>query len=66
MPYDLIRKQNNNFRYRNNRKNFSRRFPKNFDRGNHFNNENPSRRLRKQLFEIQGNEEDQDIPENIS
>ena len=66
MSYDLIRKQNNNFRYRNNPNNFNRRFLKNFDRGNHFKNENLSRGLRKQLFEIQGNEEQQDIPENIS
>ena len=62
---DLIRNQNNNFRHRNNRNNFDRRFQINFDRRNHFENENPSRRLRKQPLEIQGNKEQKDIPENI-
>ena len=64
--HNLIRKQNNNFRYWNNRKNFNRCFPNNFDRGNHFKNENPSRQLTKQPFEKQGNDEHQDIPESIT
>ena len=58
---DLIRNQNSNFRHRNNRKNFNKRFQNNFDRRNHFENENPFRRLRKQPLEIQGNEEHEDI-----
>ena len=62
---DLIRNQNNNFRHRNNRSSFNRHFQNNFDRRSHFENENPSRRIRKQCLEIQGNEEHQDIPENI-
>ena len=59
---DLIRNQNNNFKHRNNRNNFYRRFQNNFDRRNHY----PSRRHRKQPFEIQGNEEHQDIPKNMT
>ena len=59
------KKSKQQFRHRNNRNNFNRRFPNNFDRKNHFKNENPSRQLRKQPLEIQGNEEHQDIPENI-
>ena len=61
----LIRKQNNNFRHRNNHNNFNKCFQNNFDRRNHFDNENPSRRCRKQPLEIQENGEQQDIPENI-
>ena len=38
---DLIRNQNNNFRHRNNRNNFNKSFQNNFDRRNHFENENP-------------------------
>ena len=52
---DLIRNQSN----------FSKRFQNNFDRRNHFENENPSMRFRKQPLEIQENEEHQGIPENI-
>ena len=63
--WDLIRNQNNNFRHRNNRNNFNKRFQNNIDRRNHFENKNPLRRLRKQPLEIQGNEEHEDIPENI-
>ena len=62
---DLMRNQNNNFRHRNNRSNFNKRFQNNFDRRNHLENKNPLRRLRKQPLQIQGNEEHQDIPENI-
>ena len=62
---DLIRNQSNNFRHRKNRKNFNKRFQNNFDRRNHFENENPLRRLRKQPLKLQGNEEHEDIPENI-
>ena len=62
---DLIRNQNNNFRHRNNRNNFNKGFQNNFDRRNHLENENPLRRLRKQLLELQGDEEHEDIPENI-
>ena len=61
----MIKNQNNNFRHRNNRNNFNKRFQNNVDRRNHFENENPLRRLRKQTLEIQGNEEHEDIPENI-
>ena len=61
----MIRNQNNNFRHRNNRNNFNKGFQNNFDRRNHFENENPLRRLRKQPLELQGNEEHEDIPENI-
>ena len=62
----MIRNQNNNFRHRNNCNNFNKRFQNNFDRSNHFENELPLRRLRKQPLEIQGNEEHEDIPENIT
>ena len=62
---DLIRNQNNNFRHRNNRNNFNKGFQNNFDRRNHLENENPLRRLRKQPLELQGDEEHEDIPENI-
>ena len=61
----MIRNQNNNFRHRNNRNNFNKGFQNNFDRRNHFENENPLQRLRKQPLELQGNEEHEDIPENI-
>ena len=50
---DLIRSQNNNFRHRSNRSNFNKHFQNNFDRINHFENENLLRRLRKQPLEIQ-------------
>ena len=40
---DLTRNQNNNFRHRNNRNNFNKGFQNNFDRRNHFENENPLR-----------------------
>ena len=40
---DLIRNQNNNFTHRNNRNNFSKGFQNNFDKRNHFENENPLR-----------------------
>ena len=62
---DLIRNQNNNFRHRNKRNNFNKGFQNNFDRRNHLENENPLRRLRKQPLELQGDEEHEDIPENI-
>ena len=62
---DLIRNRSNNFRHRNNRNNFNKGFQNNFDRRNHFENENLLRRLRKQPLELQGNEEHEDIPENI-
>ena len=62
---DLIRNQNNNFRHRSNRSNFNKSFQNNFDRRNHFENKNPLRQLRKQSLELQGNEEHEDIPENI-
>ena len=62
----MIRNQNNNFRHRNNRNNFNKGIQNNFDRRNYFENENPLRRLRKRPLEIQGNEEHQDILENIS
>ena len=61
---DLIRNQNN-FRHRNNRNNFNKGFQNNFDRRNHLENENLLQRLRKQPLELQGNEEHEDIPENI-
>ena len=61
----MIRNQSNNFRHRNNRNNFNKRFQSNFDRRNHFENENRLKRLRKQSLEIQGNEEHEDTPENI-
>ena len=57
---DLIR--NNNFTHRNNGNNFNRRFQNNFDRRDHFENENSSRRLRKQPLR---KKEYQGIPENI-
>ena len=57
--------QNNNFRHRNNRNNFNKGFQNNFDRRNHLENENPLWRLRKQPLELQGDEEHEDIPENI-
>ena len=60
---DLIRNQNNNFTHRNNRNNFNKGFQ---NKRNHFENENPLRRLRKQPLKLQGNEEHEDIPENIS
>ena len=62
---DLIRSQNNNFRHRNNRSNFNKRFQNNFGRRNHFDNENRSTRFRKEPLKIQANEEHQDIPKNI-
>ena len=62
---DLIRNQNNSFRHRNNRNNFNKRFQSNFDSRNHFETENSLRRFRKQPLELQGNEEHEEIPENI-
>ena len=40
---DLIRNQSNNFTHRNNRNNFSKGLQNNFDKRNHFENENPLR-----------------------
>ena len=61
----MIRNQKNNFRHRNNCNNFNKGFQNNFDRIKHLENENLLRRLRKQSLELQGNEEHEDIPENI-